>query len=150
MNAVIAEARAKNQTLDTSRVDPRFIAERPLDLRVILTWDTDNTDIDLHVTDPNGDEAFYGRALSYQGGRVSPDNTAGYGPEEFSLKAAKPGKYVVEVNFYGHTQQIISESATIQLDFFTGYGTPGVKKQSVTMRLKDAGERIFVGEFEVL
>jgi uncharacterized protein YfaP (DUF2135 family) len=55
----------------------------------------------------------------------------------------------VEVNFYGHTQQQISEATTIQLDFFTGYGTVNEKKQSVTMRLKEAKDRIFVGEFEV-
>ncbi|MCL2684040.1 MAG: DUF2135 domain-containing protein, partial [Synergistaceae bacterium] len=146
MNAIIANASSK---LDTSGIDPRFIANLQLDLRVVLTWDSDNTDIDLHVTDPNGEEAYYGNRLTYQGGRSSPDNTSGYGPEEFSLKTAKPGKYRVDVNFYGHTQQVISESTTIQLDFFTRYGTGEQKKQSVTMRLKDANNRIFVGEFEV-
>ena len=146
MNAIIANAASK---LDTSGMDSRFIANLPLDIRVVLTWDSDNTDIDLHVTDPNGEEAFYGNQLTYQGGRTSPDNTSGYGPEEFSLKAAKPGKYRVDVNFYGHTQQVISESTTIQLDFFTRYSAEDQKKQSVTMRLKDAKDRIFVGEFEV-
>jgi hypothetical protein len=146
MNAIIEASAAKP---GTARVDPRFLANRPLDLRVVLTWDSDNTDIDLHVVDPNGEEAFYGSPLSYQGGRVSPDNTVGYGPEEFSLKDAKPGKYQIFVNFYGHTQQQISESTTIQLDFFTRYGTDGQEKQSVTMRLKEAHDRIFVGEFEV-
>lgn len=146
LNAIIARSPEK---LDTRGIDPRLMAKRPLDLRVLLTWDTDNTDIDLHVIDPNGDEAFYGHPLSYQGGRVSPDNTEGYGPEEFSLKEAKPGTYRVEVNFYGHRQQIISDSTTIQLDFFTHHGTPEEKKQSVTMRLKDAKDRIAVGEFEV-
>ena len=146
MNAIIANAPVK---LDTSGIDPRLVTNRPLDLRVVLTWDSDNTDIDLHVADPNGEEAFYSHPLSYQGGRVSPDNTAGYGPEEYALKIAKPGKYRIEVNFYGHTQQVISESTTIQLDFFTRYGASNQEKQSVTMRLKEAKDRIFVGEFEV-
>jgi tetratricopeptide (TPR) repeat protein len=146
MNAIIA---ASPETLDTSGIDPRFIADRPLDLRVVLTWDFDNTDIDLHVTDPNGEEVFYSHPLSYQGGRISPDNTAGYGPEEYSLKIAKPGKYRIDVNFYGHSRQVVSEATTIQLDFFTGYGTKEGEKQSVTMRLKEAKDRIFVGEFEV-
>ena len=151
MNAVIAEAeRADGRAkLDVRRIDSRLLANRPLDLRVVLTWDTDNSDIDLHVIDPNDEEAFYSHPLSYQGGRVSPDNTVGYGPEEYSLKIAKPGKYRVEVNFYGHRQQIISEATTIQLDFFTHYGTAQQKKQSVTMRLKERKDRILVGEFEV-
>jgi stress response protein SCP2 len=146
MNAIIA---ASPETLDTSGIDPRFIADRPLDLRVVLTWDFDNTDIDLHVTDPNGEEVFYSHPLSYQGGRISPDNTTGYGPEEYSLKVAKPGKYRIDINFYGHSRQIVSEATTVQIDFFTGYGTKAQKKQSVTMRLKEAKDRIFAGEFEV-
>jgi tetratricopeptide (TPR) repeat protein len=148
MNAIIAAA-AADKPLDTRRIDSRFLLNRPLDLRVTLTWDADNTDIDLHITDPNGEEAFYSHPLSYQGGRVSPDNTAGYGPEEYSLRRAKPGKYRVEVHFYGHRQQMITEATTIQLDFFTHYASSKVKKQSVTMRLKEARDRILVGEFEV-
>jgi uncharacterized protein YfaP (DUF2135 family) len=146
MNAVIGASPVK---IDTRRIDPRFLLNRPLAIRVVLTWDSDNTDIDLHVTDPNNEEVFYGSQLSYQGGRVSPDNTVGYGPEEYSLKAAKAGKYRVDVNFFGHRQQLISEATTIQLDFFTDFGTKEQKKQSVTMRLKEAKDRIFVGEFEV-
>ena len=146
LNAIMAKSPKK---LDTRRFDPRLLSNRPLDLRVVLTWDADDTDIDLHVIDPNEEEAYYAHLLTYQGGRVSPDNTQGYGPEEYSLKTAKKGKYRVEVNFYGHRQQIISEATTIQLDFFTYYGTKKQQKQSVTMRLKEAKDRIIVGEFEV-
>ncbi|MDR0672235.1 MAG: DUF2135 domain-containing protein [Zoogloeaceae bacterium] len=149
MNAAIARARAEGVEVDTRAIDPVFLRNRPLDLRVVLSWDSDNTDIDLHVIDPNGEEAFYGAPLSYQGGRVSPDNTTGYGPEEYSLKTAKPGKYRVEVKFYGHQQQVISEATTLQLDFFTRYARENTRKESITLRLKDAKERIFVGEFEV-
>ncbi|MDY3868893.1 MAG: VIT domain-containing protein, partial [Pyramidobacter sp.] len=145
LNALLA----RNPSVNTSFMDRQFIAPMPLDLRVVLSWDTDNTDIDLHVIDPNGEEAFYAHPLTYQGGRVSPDNTQGYGPEDYSLKKAKPGVYRVEVNFYGHSQQIISESTAIQLDFFTDWGRENQKRQSVTMRLKEKKERIFVGEFEV-
>ena len=146
MNAIIASS---PKPLDTSKIDPRLRGNYPLDLRVVLTWDTDNTDIDLHVIDPNGEEAFYGAPLSYQGGRVSQDNTVGYGPEEYSLKKAKLGVYRVEVNFYANGQQLISDATTVQLDFFNHYGEKTRKKESVTMRLREARDRIFVGEFEV-
>jgi tetratricopeptide (TPR) repeat protein len=150
INAIIAGTSEPDmERLDLRRIDPRLLSNRPLDLRVVLTWDADNTDIDLHVFDPNGEEAFYGYPLSYQGGRVSPDNTTGYGPEEYSLKVGKPGKYRIEVNFYGHRQQVLSDATTIQLDFFTRYGMKDQRKQSVTMRLKEAKNRIVAGEFEV-
>jgi Flp pilus assembly protein TadD len=146
LNAIVATA---PQPLDTSRIDPRLLRNLPLALRVILTWDADNTDIDLWVTDPNGERAFYGNRLTYQGGRMSPDFTTGYGPEEFSLKQAKPGKYKVEANYYGNRQQIVAGATTLQLKLATGFGTAKQKEQTVTLRLKDRQEVVYVGEFEV-
>ena len=67
----------------------------PLDLRVVLSWDSDNSDMDLWVTDPNGEKCYYSNNLTYQGGLISDDFTGGYGPEEFVLRDAKPGKYKV-------------------------------------------------------
>lgn len=146
LNAIIATA---DSPLDTSRVDPRLLRNLPLDLRVILTWDADNSDMDLWVTDPNGEKSYYGNRLSYQGGRMSPDFTGGYGPEEYSLKRAKPGKYLVQANFYGHRQQVVAGATTLQLVLFTHFGTKDQQQQSVTLRLKGASEVVTVGEFLV-
>jgi Ca-activated chloride channel homolog len=150
LNAIVAtRSGAHAQPLDTSRIDARLLKNLTLDLRATLSWDADNTDIDLWVTDPNGERVFYGNALSYQGGRVSSDITSGYGPEEFSLRHAKPGKYQVHANFYGHSQQIVTNATTLQLVLETGFGSAQQKEQRVTLRLKNANEQVFVGEFEV-
>jgi Ca-activated chloride channel homolog len=146
LNALVATAPA---ALDTSAIDTRLLRNLPLDLRAVLTWDADNTDIDLWVTDPNGEKVFYGHTLSYQGGSISRDFTGGYGPEEFSLKIAKPGKYLVQAQFYGHRQQVVSGATTLQLHLFTGFGTAQQRDQSVTLRLKSGGEVVTVGEFVV-
>lgn len=146
LNAIAAAA---GPAVDTSRIDRRLLRNLPLDLRVVLSWDSDNTDIDLWVTDPNGEPAYYGSPLSYQGGRMSQDATGGYGPEEFSLRRAKPGRYRVEAQFYGHRQQIVSNATTIQLVLSTGFGTPRQRDQRVTLRLAEPKERVFVGDFEV-
>ena len=146
LNAIVATAAAP---VDASRIDSRLIRNLPLDLRVALSWDADNTDIDLWVTDPNGEKAFYGNRFTYQGGRMSQDYTGGYGPETFSLKRAKPGKYKVEANFYGHNQQIVAGATTLQLKLATHFGTREQQEQTVTLRLKGRSEVVFVGEFEV-
>ena len=146
LNAVVA---ASARRLDTGRIDPRLLRDLPLDLRAVLTWDADNTDIDLWVTDPNGEKAFYGNRLTYQGGRMSADFTGGYGPEEFSLKNAKPGKYRIEAQFFGHRQQIVSGATTLQVRLTTRFGTAAAKEQLVTLRLKGGRDTVLVGEFEV-
>src|SRR5262249_17891395 len=67
LNAIVAQARAANSDIDTSAIPQDLLKNLPVALRVVLTWDADNTDIDLWVTDPNGDRAFYGNPLTYQG-----------------------------------------------------------------------------------
>jgi Ca-activated chloride channel family protein len=148
MNAIIATAPA-SPALDTRRIDPRLLKNMPLDVRAVLTWDADNSDMDLWVTDPNGEKAYYGHRLTYQGGRMSLDFIGGYGPEEFSLREAKPGKYKIEANFYGSRQQTVAGATTLQLKLATGFGTASSKEQLISLRLKGRGETVFVGEFEV-
>ena len=92
------------------------------------------------VTDPNGEKAFYGNPLSYQGGRMSQDFTGGYGPEEFSLNKAKPGKYKVEAQFYGHRQQVVTGATTLMLTLSTKFGTAQQQSKAVTLRLPGRGE----------
>ncbi len=135
--------------LDTTGIDPRLLQAMPLDLRVVLAWDADNSDMDLWVTDPNGERAYYGNRLTYQGGQMSQDFTGGYGPEQFSLRNAKPGKYKVEANYFGSRQQLVTGATTLMLRLTTHWGTPKQKDQRVTMRLKDRAETVLVGEFEV-
>jgi Ca-activated chloride channel homolog len=146
MNALIATHAG---AIDTSRFDARLLRNLPVDLRVVLNWDADNSDMDLWVTDPNGERAYYGNRLTRQGGRMSADLTSGYGPEEFMLKAAMPGRYKVEANYYGNRQQLISGSVTLRLALITGFGTAQAREQSTILRLEDRQETVLVGEFDV-
>ncbi|MEL1264557.1 VIT domain-containing protein [Pseudoxanthomonas putridarboris] len=146
LNDVVVNA---TQRPDTRRTDPRLLKHLPLDLRVVLAWDSDNSDMDLWVTDPDGEKCYYNNPLTAQGGRLSDDFTGGYGPEEFSLRKAKPGKYTVEANFFGDRQQLVTGATTLQLKLTTGFGTPQAKEQRVTLRLKEQSETVLVGEFQV-
>jgi tetratricopeptide (TPR) repeat protein len=146
LNAIVATA---GEPLDTGRIDSRLLKNLPLDLRVVLTWDADNSDIDLWVTDPSGEKAFYGNRFTYQGGRMSLDFTGGYGPEEFSLKRAKPGKYRVDAQYFGDRRQMLAGPVTLHVKLTTKFGLPEQREQAVTLRLKDRSESVFVAEFEV-
>ena len=145
MNSVIATC-GKQLKLDS--IDQRLVMNLPVDMRVILTWDADLCDMDLWVTDPNGEKCFYSHPNTYIGGLMSRDFTQGYGPEEFILKKAQPGKYKIEVNYYGNSQQVIAGATTIQVLLTTGFGTEHEKNQAITLRLKDEKEVIHVGDFD--
>lgn len=64
LNAIVATARTP---LDASFVDRRLLRNLPLALRTVLSWDSDNSDMDLWVTDPDGEKAYYGNRLVLPG-----------------------------------------------------------------------------------
>lgn len=146
LNAIVAGAR---KPLDVSRIHPGLLRNLDLDLRVVLTWDADDTDIDLWVTDPTGDKAYYGRQLTTQGGRMSRDFTGGYGPEEFSLRQARPGRYRIEAQYYGDRRQRLTGPTTLQVKLYTAFGRPDQQERSITLRLSARSETVFVGEFYI-
>ncbi|MEI4517590.1 MULTISPECIES: VIT domain-containing protein [unclassified Stenotrophomonas] len=135
--------------VDARAVDPRLRRPMPLDLRVVLSWDSDNSDMDLWVTDPNGERAYYGNRLTFQGGQMSRDFTGGYGPEQFSLRQAKPGRYKVEANYFGSREQLVTGATTLTLRLSTHWGSRRQQDQQVTLRLKDSADTVLVGEFDV-
>lgn len=55
----------------------------PQQRTVRIDWDTNQTDIDLHVWDPAGDEAWYQSQDGIPNGELSTDITTGFGPETF-------------------------------------------------------------------
>lgn len=121
----------------------------PVGLRVTLRWDLNDTDIDLHVTDPNGEEVYYAHRNSYQGGALSRDFTGGYGPEEFILRDPKPGEYKVSVVYFGSRVAQLSRGATINVSLQTGFGSPGQKQQAISLRLLEHTGSVLVGRFHV-
>jgi WD40 repeat protein len=131
--------------LNINEIDNRIIKKMPLDMRISTSWDSDNFDMDLWVTDPNGEKCFYSHTATRIGGKYTYDNTAGYGPEEFLLKDAIAGNYKVEMNYYGTRSQKMLAPVTVIIDLFTNYGLQSEKKQSIVLRLGKKKEVVYGG-----
>jgi hypothetical protein len=138
---------ALHPTIDCGFIDKRLIKKEPINIRVSLTWDTDNCDMDLWVTDPNGEKCYYEHKLTRIGGKISNDFTNGYGPEEFMIKRGLNGKYLVQANYYGTRSQSQLAPVNLHLVFITNYGKPNQKKKEVTIRLENKEDVIDVGKF---
>jgi tetratricopeptide (TPR) repeat protein len=145
MNRIISKA---GSAVDTKNIDKRLIKDMPVDIRIVLNWDTDNSDMDLWVTDPYEVKCFYSHPLTYTGGRMSRDFTGGYGPEEFMIKEALTGQYKVQANYYGSRAQKITGPTTIYLEIYTNYGKPNEKKETITMQLAEKAEVVDIGVME--
>ena len=146
LNRVLNEAGA---TVSRKDIDNRLIKSMPVDMRVVLSWDADDCDMDLWVIDPRGEKCFYSNRDTEVGGHLSRDLTGGYGPEEFLLKKAPKGKYELKVHYYGDRQQRLTGPTTVTVDVYTHYGTPKETKKSMTVRVEGISRIVDVGEIAI-
>ena len=134
------KSRARTQFVDS------YQGKTQARLRVVLSWDSAGTDLDLHVVTPDGGHAWYGNRVLKDGGALDVDVTTGYGPEIFSSSAPVKGNYHVYVNYYGSGEN--SAVLTVaRLSIITNEGTPREKMQSFQVPMRAAGELTLVKSF---
>ena len=136
--------------LDISAIDAKLVHAMPVDVRVVLNWNKNNTDMDLWVTDPNSETCYYSHKQTLIGGRMSNDFTRGYGPEQFMLKKAINGKYKVQINYYGDQQFKFSGPTTVLAEIYTHYSDGRQERKLITLQMEKGAkqEGVLVGEFQ--
>lgn len=145
-------SRHKNE-IDFSKINEKLIADLPVDVRVALNWNKDNTDIDLWVTDPNGEKCMYSHKSTEIGGRLSDDFTGGFGPEQFLLKKAIKGTYKIETNFFGENQVSVSGPTSLMAEIFINYASGKQERQIVVFNKSKKsntgnGDGVLIAEFK--
>lgn len=143
LNSILA---LSNTKLDTSKFDKELLQNFDVDIRIVLTWNTDDCDIDLWVTDPDNEKCYYGHKLTLNGGRMSRDFTQGYGPEEFAIKVAPSGKYIIQANYFANHQQKLLQPIIVQAEVYTNFGRPNQTCQLLTLQLNDIKNTFDIGE----
>lgn len=129
-------ARMKALGLDQDVLDRRLVGLLDVDIRAVLEWNTDQTDMDLWVDEPTGEQAIYSNPTTEIGGRLSNDMTAGFGPEEYLLRRAPNGEYVLRVNVYASDVLDPNGPSTVRVRLFRDWGRRTQKQESFTIELK--------------
>jgi hypothetical protein len=139
--------------------EPRLVARLDVDIRVVLDWNTDATDMDLWIDEPNGERAFYGHQLTTIGGHMSNDMTGGYGPEEYLLRRAAGGTYEIRIDTYATDQLNPNGTTTVRGTLFRNYGRANEARETFEIDLKDErnddgndaepGDNALLGRFTV-
>ena len=133
-------SRARTQFVDS------YQGKTQARLRIVLSWDSAGTDLDLHVVTPDGGHAWYGNRVLKDGGALDVDVTTGYGPEIFSSAAPVKGNYHVYVNYYGSGENT-AVLTVARLSIITNEGTPRERMQSFQVPMRAAGELTLVKSF---
>ena len=130
----------------------REASGRAAKLRIVLGWDSDNTDLDLHVVTPDGEHAWYGNRVLGNGGAQDVDVTSGFGPEIFASPTPLNGTYLVYVNYFGggwsydedgnaSAQQALT---TASITLITEEGSVNEKRETFFVPMREAGELTLV------
>jgi uncharacterized protein YfaP (DUF2135 family) len=142
------EVRAPDGTVRRTQFYEAQAARVPARLRVVLSWDSDGTDLDLHVISPDAQHVFYGARVADNGGALDVDVTTGFGPEIFATPSPVPGLYHVYVNYYGagERRDVIT---TAQIAVVQDEGSVREKQQVFRVPLRKPGELTLVSSFHV-
>jgi hypothetical protein len=140
----IAAGKAKTSVPDYAKARMETLAQKigmtQADLVVTITWNTDNTDVDLHVTEPTGEECFYGHRQTRSGGELTRDVTQGYGPEMFVLKRAPNGRYLVRAHYYASDRNRASARTKVYITTYEDWGTPRERATEKVVTLETGKE----------
>lgn len=144
-NALIAKHRKQ---LNLKKVKKDYIFSMPLDVRITVSWSSNQNDIDLWVVDPNGEKCYYSHKNTKAGGKISQDFTRGYGPEEYSIKKAPRGLYTVYLHYFSESRQSITGPVTIHATLTTHYGTKQEKSKKIMIQLEKDKDTMQIGILE--
>jgi tetratricopeptide (TPR) repeat protein len=90
-------------------------------LRFVLAWETDVTDVDLHVRDKDGNRSTPKSGALASGGNTLRDMTDGFGPESFVIQNPKAFPYKLSAHYAAKGPMGIG-LGTVQVIRHDGYG----------------------------
>ncbi len=114
------------------------------DLRVTMSWNSDATDVDLWVIEPDGTKCFYQHQKTRNGGELSQDQTQGYGPERYQVRKALKGEYRVLVHYFAPNMNLIGGETHVNVVVTQHAGTPHETTERRTIILKRKDEQVEV------
>ena len=92
----------------------------PARLLVTLTWEQDETDVDLYITEPEGETMWFGGSTTGNGLELDIDDTTGFGPEHGTLEVGgndqvQDGNYRIRVHYYSDDGLDVSATGRVSI-----------------------------------
>lgn len=119
------------------------------DVVVTMMWNQDQTDVDMHVVEPSGEECSYEHKKTRSGGQITTDIRTGFGPEMYYNANAPRGKYELKAKFFGSGQNRTSTRNKVYMTIIRGFGTDEESMTRRTIELDKVGEKVPVLTFGI-
>ncbi|MDR2919232.1 MAG: carboxypeptidase-like regulatory domain-containing protein [Tannerella sp.] len=132
-----------------SYLEDKDLLIKEADIVIIINWNTNNTDVDLHVMEPTGEECYYSNSSTEIGGQLTIDVTDGYGPEMYVLREAVNGEYSVSLDYYADDDTKTSSKSKVYIDFYRNWGRANEKHIRKTIELENRKDKDKILQFKV-
>ncbi|WP_445455357.1 VIT domain-containing protein [Flavobacterium sp. HNIBRBA15423] len=140
---------ASHKSINTRKLEKKYLEHIPVDVRIILNWNQMDTDIDLHIVEPTGEECYYSHTSTEIGARFSKDFTQGYGPEQYLLRNAVKGKYLIKTNYFGETKLTQNGPATVMVEIYIKRKNGKIERTLQTIQLGKVKQNENLAEIEI-
>ncbi|WP_395051956.1 VIT domain-containing protein [Flavobacterium sp.] len=126
---------SEHKNIKIGKLDKKYLKKMPVSMRIILNWNQMDIDIDLHVVEPTNEECFYGHRDTEIGARFSKDFTQGYGPEQYLVRNAAKGKYILKTNYFGESALTENGPTTVMVEIYTTKANGSIERKLQTIQL---------------
>ena len=144
--------RSKGKLADCfgERLEKMALRNVQSDLRVTISWNTDATDVDLWVIEPDGTKVFYSSPRSKNGGELSQDQTQGYGPERYQIAKAMPGEYRIIVHYFRPNPNLLGGETHVNVAVTRWAGTEqgAIERHTVILKSHNQEAEVCRVKFE--
>jgi uncharacterized protein YfaP (DUF2135 family) len=145
-NTNYLQIRVVNEFGSDSKALKLMTENQRIDLQLVCNWDTDQTYIDLHITDPMGETVLWNHPHSKIGGVLTGYDIYGYGPQIFTLTNAVPGEYTIKINYYESGQGNPTMARVVVILY---QGTEREATYVYPTLVHSFGEMITIGKFRI-
>jgi tetratricopeptide (TPR) repeat protein len=120
-----------------------------INMMLSITWNTNNSDVDLHVKEPSGEECFYSYQNTKSGGCLTYDVTQGYGPEMYINPANLKGTYNASVHYFSDVANRASTRSQVYVVIYENWGKKNEKVTRKVVSLKDRNQTQEITKIQV-
>lgn len=137
-------------------MDDEVYSTKTKDLMVYITWNTDETYVDLYVTEPSKEVCSYKNSETKNDGIMTED-VEGLGPVLYYIDEAKKGTYDIKINYYNEREQRASTKTRVYVVVYRNWGKPNesVSRKVVTLASQDVntnedeGKKVRIGKVRI-
>jgi Vault protein inter-alpha-trypsin domain len=137
-NAIVSRLTALGGS--TRALDDGLLQMLDADIRVVVEWNTKNSDMDLWVDEPDGERVIFNDPRSAKGGYLSRDMTQGFGPEEYFIRKAPDGTYTIRINTFATDRLNPNGPTTVTARLYRNFGRANQSEELIDLEVLPGSE----------